>query len=132
MADTVDVKSPFSGTKKYVLRLTNESDGTGESAITKLDISTLTGPNGAAPTSITLLEYNYNVSGFNYVVLEWDHTTNDEMLVAAAGSGYADFSGFGGNADPGSSGGTGDLILTTDGAADGDAYDITLVFKLKA
>lgn len=130
MADTVDVTSVFSGSHRHVLHLTNESDGTGESAVTKLDISTLTGPTGAAPSSVTLLEARWSVQGFSYVVLEWDATTNDEMLVCS-GNDYASFEAAGGKADPGSTGSTGDVVLTTDGGADGSSYDITLVFRLE-
>lgn len=129
MADTVNVQTVFTG-RKHVLHLTNESDGTGESAVTKLDISGLTAPSGGAPTSVTLLEARWAVNSFNYVVLEWDHTTNDEMLVCS-GNDYASFEGMGGLHDPGSTGGTGDVVLTTDGGADGASYDITLVFKLE-
>ncbi len=130
MADTVDVAAVFAGTSKHVLRLTNESDGTGEAAVTKLDISTLTNSNGDTATAVTLLEARWAVQGFGYVVIEWDHTTNDEMLVCS-GNDYASFVGMGGLHDPASTGGTGDVVLTTDGGADGSSYDITLVFKIE-
>lgn len=131
MVDTVNVQTLFTGTNKHAVHLTSESDGTGEAAVVKLDISGLTGPDGAAPSSVTLLEARWTVSGFNYVVLEWDHTTNDEMLVCS-NSDYASFDLAGGLPDPGSSGGTGDVVLTTDGGIDGASYDITLLFRLEA
>ena len=132
MADTVNIQTVFAGTRKHVIHLTNESDGTGESGVTKLDISGLIGPDGTAPTSVSLIEASWDVQSTNggYVVLEWDHTTDDEMLVLG-GSGAVSFEKLGGLHDPKSTGGTGDVLLTTDSFVDGDSYDITLVFKLK-
>ncbi len=129
MADTVDVKKVYEGLRNVVYRLTNESDGTVEAAVTKIDKSTLTGPNGAEPSGLSLLEANWNVPD-GYVVLEWDHTTNDEMLVCS-GNNSVSFEGYGGHHDPDSTGGTGDIVLTTDGFVDGSSYDITLAFKKK-
>jgi len=131
MADTVDSNVVHSGSRRYAIHLTNESDGTGESAVTKIDISTLTGPDGSAPSYTVVEEINYNVAGFNYVVLEWDATTNDEISVMGTGSNYLDFRGLGGLVDPQSTGTTGDIVLTTDGGGDGSSYDITIVLRLK-
>lgn len=126
MADTVNVQKLADGHRNVVYHLTNESDGTGESEVTKIDISALNAP---VPTSLSLMEANWSVSS-GYVVLEWDHTTNDEMLVCN-GSNAISFAEVGGLPDPKASGGTGDIVLTTDGFADGDSYDLTLVFKKK-
>ena len=130
MADTVDSKVVFAGTKKYVMKFTNVSDGTGESAVVKVDISTLIGPNGVAPTAVKVLEILWSIQGFTSVRLLWDHTTDDEIAVLT-GTGYADFTGVGGLMDPRTSGGTGDIILTTANTTSGNTYDITLVIQLK-
>ena len=130
MADTVTTNVVFNGTRHYVLHITNESDGTGEAAVVKVDLSTLTGPDGTAPTRSSIIDIDYDVSGFNYVTLAWDHTTNDVAMVLK-GSGFVDFSEAGGLVDPASNGGTGDLILTTDGSLDGASYDIRIKLRLK-
>lgn len=131
MADTVDVATVFSGAYRQVVHLTNESDGTGESAVTKINISDKTNGNGTTATYSTIDYIEYAVHGFNYVVLEWDHTTNDEIAVLR-GSGVIDWRDVGGYTDPKSSGGTGDVLLTTDGGADGSSYDITIHYRPKA
>lgn len=131
MADVVDSKVLFNGTRKYSVRLTNVSDGTGESAVIKVDISTLIGPNGAAPTSAKVREVLWSIQGFTSVRLFWDHTTDDEIVVLSAGNGYANYEGVGGMNDPKTTGGTGDILLTTAGAVSGATYDITLVLELK-
>lgn len=130
MADTVDTITLFSGKRHIVKRYTNVSDATGESAVTKLDISTLTGPDGTAPTAVGIVEMVWNIQGFTSVRLFWDHTADDEIAVLS-GNGYRDYSDTGILMDPRSSGGTGDVLLTTAGAASGATYDITIKFRLK-
>ena len=132
MADVVDTKVLFNGTRKYSVRLTNVSDGTGEAAVIKVDISTLTGPLGIAPTAVKVKEILWSIQGFTSVRLFWDHTTDDEISVLAAGNGYANYEGVGGVMDPRTTGGTGDILLTTAGTTIGSTYDITLVLELKA
>ena len=129
MADTVNVQTVYAG-RRVIVHLTNESDGTGESAVTKVDISTLTLSTGETPTYSTIDLIEYSVGGFNYVVLEWAHTANDEIAVLQ-GQGVIDWYAMGGKTDPQSAGGTGDIVLTTDGALDGDSYDITIHLRPK-
>jgi len=131
MVDTVDTKVLSATTRKYTLKLTNISDGTGETTVTKLDISTLVGPDGTAPTSTVVESIEGMVQGFSSVHLFWDHTTNDEIAVLGTGYTYFDWRDIGGNADPKSSGGTGDILLTTVGASATATYDITITLRLK-
>lgn len=132
MADVVDTRVMFKGTRLYSVRLTNVSDGTGESAVIKVDISTLIGPDGiSAPTYVKVREIEWSIQGFTSIRLFWDHTTDDEISVLAPGNGYASYDGVGGLVDPKTTGGTGDILLTTAGAASGATYDITLVLELK-
>jgi len=131
MADTVDTLVVHKGKKIYVVRLTNISDGTGESGVAKVDISTLTGQNGSAPTYTKIREISWSIQGFTSVRLYWDHTTDDEIAVLGTGNGYMDFTAVGGLVDPRSTGGTGDILLTTAGTTSGNTYTITLVVELK-
>jgi hypothetical protein len=131
MADTVDNKVVFKGTRKYAVRLTNISDGTGESAVVKVDVSTLVGPDGSAPTYTVIEEIQYAIQGFTSVRLLWDATTDDEIAVLPSGSGYLNYREIGGLNDPKSSGTVGDVLLTTAGAVSGATYDITIVLRLK-
>jgi len=132
MADSVNTNTLFSGTRRKIYQFTNVSDGTGESAVVKVDISTLTGPNKSAPPSKLVVEaIDYNIQGFTSVTLYFDATTDDEIAVLPAGSGVVDFTYGGGLVDPQSSGATGDIVLTTTGAAANASYDITLYVRLK-
>lgn len=130
MADTVDTLVLRNSKTAYCLRLTNISDGTGETLVNKLDISTLTGPDGTPPTSVTLLEAAWSIQGFTSVRLFWDHTTDDEMIVMT-GNGYRNYTAVGGAHDPRSAGGTGDVLLTTANTTAGNTYDIVLLFRLE-
>jgi hypothetical protein len=133
MADTVDSKVIFNGSKLYAIRLTNVSDSTGESAVVKVDVSALSaGPDRVnAPTKVKVREILYNIQGFSSVRLLWDATTDDEIAVLPAGNGYLDYTSVGGLVDPRSTGAVGDILLTTAGAAAGATYDITLILEKK-
>ncbi len=131
MPDTVNIQVVYNGIRWQIIHLTNESDGTGESDVTKFNVSDFTDGSGLTATRSTIDLIEYSVVGFNYVVLRWDHTTDDEIAVLS-GQGTIDWYAFGGKTDPGTSGGTGDILLTTDGGADGSMYDITLHIRPKA
>lgn len=130
MADTVSSIKAFENNRgEYVYRFTNRSDGTGESAVAKIDVSALTNSAGSAGTKAVIDRIEYSVNGFDYVLLYWDHAS-DITIGVLSGDGVMDFSWFGGFNDPGS-GGTGDVTLTTTGGASGSSYDLTIYFQIK-
>jgi len=129
MADAVDSNVIFSGERKYIARYTNLSDGTGESAVVKVDKSTLVGPDGTEPGRLVVEQIQFVTNGMS-VRLDWDHDTDDEIAFLN-GAGYFDYREGGGLIDPASTGGTGDIIFTTAGHSSGDTYDITLHLRLK-
>lgn len=130
MADAVTTNVLFSGTKRYNVVLTNVSDGTGETNVVKIDKSTLTGPEGAEPGSIAIEYIEWDIQGFDYVKLAWDHTADDTALVLYGG-GLMDMTDRSKLIDPASAGGTGDLLLTTSGLGATFSYTIHLRCILK-
>ncbi len=130
MADKVNTNVILNGQRRYTVQILNVSDGTGEAAVVKIDKSALTGTLGAAPNDLALEEVQWNIQGFTRVDLFWDHTTDDEML-SLNGNGYKDFRDSGILVDPQTTGGTGDVVLTTVGASSGDSYDILMTYKLR-
>lgn len=130
MADAVTTEYVFNGGRRKVLHLTNISDATGESAVVKADISALTF-NGGVPTYTTVDMIDYNIQGMSSVRLYWDHTTDDEIAILPAGVGTIHFEATGGKTDPRTSGGTGDIVLTTNGQVSGGTYDISIYMRPK-
>lgn len=133
MADTVTNRTISDTPDEIVVHLTNVSDGSGESAVVKIDKSTLT-DNSATPVepdSLDILTVRWSIQGFTSVRIIWDHST-DQVGLVLSGSGYDDFRGdfpnraIKGLADPRGSGDTGDILLTTNGGVSGSTYDITL------
>jgi len=132
MADTVTSEYIYDGERRKIIHLTNSSDGTGESAVAKVDLSAITFDHGVTPTGSAVDGIEYNIQGFTSVSLDWDHTANDEIAILPTGSGFIDWNALGGKADPRSAGGTGDILLTTAGAVSGATYDITIYLRPKA
>lgn len=131
MADTVDTDTLITGGRRHIVHLTNISDGTGESAVVKVDISALS-VFGRTPTYSAVEQIEFSIQGFSSVRLHWDHTTDDLIAVLPSGNGCIQFWETGGKTDPRSTGGTGDVLLTTNGGASGSTYDIKITMRLKA
>lgn len=131
MADTVTTTQVYSGPRRKVTQITNRSDGTGETNVVKIDISAFTNSNGRTADHMAIDYIEYAVWGFNFVTLAFDHTT-DDVLAVLSGNGYLDYAYMGGFIDPQSSGGTGDLVLSTDGAVTDAGYNIVLHWRPKA
>ena len=129
MADTVSSTTILDGDKDFIVQLTNVSDSTGESAVTKVDVSGLTArkSDGAACTGVKLFRVYYSILGFTKIGLLWDASTDTLcMELNPSADGVLDFSPFGGLQNTAGSGKTGDINLTTTGASNGDSYMIVL------
>lgn len=126
MADAVTTIVTNNGAKNYQARFTNISDGTGESAVIKIDKSTLVNEMGLEPAKLNIARVQWSIQGFSSVRILWDHTTDDTAEVLASGNGFKDYQDTNILVDPGSAGGTGDILFTTAGAVSGATYDITL------
>jgi len=55
MADAVTSQVVFDGTRTAVMKFTNISDGTGETAVLKVDVSALSGFQGASCTGVNIV-----------------------------------------------------------------------------
>jgi hypothetical protein len=130
MADAVTSQTIQDGEKTAILKFTNVSDGTGESAVKKVDVSALTKNSaGQTCTSVSVARIYWATVGMS-VKLEFDASTNVLLLGLPAdstGDEYYDlFSGIPNNAG---SGVTGDIDFTTTGHSSGDSYSIILVLN---
>ena len=130
MADTVTSQTIQDGDKIAVMKFTNASDGTGESAVKKVDVSALSSNSlGQSCTSVSIARIYWACVGMR-VNIEFDASTNVLAIPLPAdstGDEYYDlFPGIPNNAG---SGKTGDIDFTTVGHSDGDAYSIILVLN---
>jgi hypothetical protein len=127
MADAVTNTTVVENKSTLEIILTNISDGTGESAVTKVDVSALT-PSCA---EVALVECEYATYGMA-VRLLWDATADAvALLIPQDQHGCFDFRGSarGVLRNSAGSGKTGDVQLTTVGHTSGDTYWIRLRFR---
>ena len=133
MADAGSNDVIMSGNNIYKIRLFGVSDGTGETDVVKLNLSTLIGPDGVnAPTKIKIENIQYDIQGHTTVVLEWDGTADTPIAVLSGGQGFKDYTlgNIGGGLHSDNSDGTGNILLTSTATA-GGSYDIFISLRLK-
>jgi hypothetical protein len=127
MADAVTSQILVDGDRNFVLKLTNLSDGTGESAVAKTVIANL----HPAPTLLRLEKIQGNIYGME-VELLWKATTNVNIMNLGPGLNIDQcFEDVGGIQNTKASGYTGDMLLTTSGQSNGSFYELFLHFKKK-
>ena len=130
MADAVTTQTiaDTSGVK-YVVKLTNVSDGTGETLINKVDASELTFMTEDANRKIARVWYSINTANSKSAVeLIWDGATNATALLLG-GNGYMDLRTAGNEVTNNATTPTGDVLLSTKNFAIGDNYTIIAEFR---
>ena len=130
MADTVTTQT-IADTQgvKYVAKLTNFSDGTGESLVKKIDASELTFMTEDGNRKIAKIWYSVNVSDTKSAVeLVWDGETNSTAAILS-GNGYWDLRTAGNEITNNATTPTGDVLLSTKNIALGDNYTIIVEFR---
>lgn len=127
MADAVASQILFDGDRLAILKFTNISDGTGESAVLKVDVSTLaTSSSGRVCTGVLINKIDALTDGMGVDIL-WDATTDVLAVHIPQNVMYSqDFEGFGGLSNNAGAGKTGDVLFTTTAHASGDRYTIIL------
>jgi len=118
------------GNRRVVVKLSGESDGTGESDVVKIDLSDLKTLNGNVPTRTAIEKIEYSVWGM-ICKLEWDRAPHKVIYIMNDSEGVISWERIGGFVDPGGDDRTGDILLTTTSGAAGDTYEITLTIRLK-
>jgi len=130
MADTVTTQtiSDTSGVK-YVTKLTNISDGTGETNVTKVDASATTFMTEDGNRKISKIYFSINTSNNKSAVeLIWAGATN-ATAVLLSGNGVWDLRTAGNEIANNATVPTGDILLSTKSFANGDNYTILVEFR---
>ena len=131
MADAVATTVIGDGSRFYTAMFTNTSDGTGESAVTKIDVSALSPDpmTNKACTSVSIQYIWYVTVGMSVKML-FDADT--DVLAWQLNSDWGDsidFTSFSGIPNNAGTGKTGDILFTTVGAGSGDTYNIVMQVK---
>ena len=127
MADAVTSQTLIDGVKTAVLKFTNISDGSGESAVAKVDVSALSANDvGKSCTGASIEKIWWQCNGIK-VQLLFDASSNVIAIELGENqSGYHDYTSFGGIINNAGSGKTGDILFTTVGHSSADSYTIIL------
>jgi hypothetical protein len=132
MADVVTSQVIEEGPRWLVMQFTNFSDGTGETAVVKVNAASSHGIVVAGQTFYPGL--NLKIRGVSYAVtgmtlgLLWAATTPANIMLLS-GTDHQMFDRFGGISNPGVAalpGATGNILFTTHGQAAGSSYSVTL------
>jgi hypothetical protein len=128
MADAVTATTVEDGPKKAIIYCTNTSDGTGEAAVVKVDVSALASlQDGTACTGVRIQKVAFSTVGMS-VKLLWDASVDVIAVdLPADYSDTLDYSDISGLPNVAAAGGnTGDINLTTLGHSSGDTYSVVL------
>ena len=128
MADAVTSQTIQDGDRIAVLKFTNISDGSGEAAVKKVDVSALSAESGTgrACTKVAIEQMWYDCSGMTVDIL-WDAST-DVICWTLSGYGFYDWRQAGPLVNNASSP-TGDVMFTTTGHDSGDRYTVMVAVR---
>ena len=130
MADIVTTQTiaDTSGVK-FVVKMTNISDGTGEQLVNKVDASETTFMTEDGARKIARIWYSINTANNKSAVeLVWAGVTNS-TAVLLSGNGYWDLRTAGDEINNNATTPTGDVLLSTKNFANGDNYTIIVEFR---
>jgi hypothetical protein len=127
MADSVTSQTLLDGERLAIMKFTNISDGTGETAVTKVNVSTLTASNsGKTCTGVTVIKIMSVCHGME-VRMYWDASTDVPFFLSTVNTNYEnDFSNFGGITNNAGTGKNGNIVFSTSDASSGDTYTVVL------
>lgn len=127
MADAVTSQTLLDGERLAIMKFTNISDGTGESAVTKVTASSLSASaSGKACTGVTVNKITSVCHGME-VRMYWDATTDVPFFLSTINTNYEnDFSKIGGITNNAGTGKNGNIVFSTADASSGDTYTVVL------
>ena len=136
MADTVTGPTPlFESDKKVVLKIVNQSDGTGATTVFG-DVSAMVArDDGTSVSHLALMRIWFSCQGGDggdsYARLDEEDSDGDIPIIGLTGTGHWDFRDFGGiPADKTSNSNESDVNFVVPGAADsGNMYTVVAEFQ---
>jgi hypothetical protein len=132
MADAVTSQTLIDGPQTAVMKFTNVSDGSGEDAVKKVDVSALSNSaGGLACTGVVIEKMWWQCIGMKVKVLFDADTDAFCIELGENQSGHHDYTSFGGLTNNAGTGVTGDILFTTVGHTSADTYTIILYMRKK-
>tara|TARA_Y100001938_G_scaffold132741_1_gene191334 strand:- start:547 stop:939 length:393 start_codon:yes stop_codon:yes gene_type:complete len=130
MADTVSVLEIADTTGvKYVAKLTNISDGTGESLVEKITAADETFMTADGNRKIARINWSINTLNRNGAVeILWEGATNATACILS-GQGVWDLRTSSNEITNNATTPTGDVLLSTKNFSNGDSYTIVIEFR---
>jgi Ethanolamine utilization protein EutJ (predicted chaperonin) len=127
MADAVTSQTLLDGERLAIMKFTNISDGTGETAVTKVNVANLApSASGKACTGVVVNKITSVCHGMEVRML-WDATTDVPFFLAAVNTNFMnDFSTIGGITNNSGVGKNGNILFSTSDATTGDTYTVVL------
>lgn len=127
MADAVTSQTLIDGERLAIMKFTNISDGTGETAVTKVNVSTLAkSGSGQACTGVIVNKITSVCHGME-VRMYWDATTDVPFFMSTINTNYEnDFSSIGGITNNSGTGKNGNIVFSTSDMTLGDTYTVVL------
>jgi len=127
MADLVASQKLLDGERLFIGKYTNISDGTGETAVVKIDVTTLAvNAYGRACNGVKINKIWASTHGMEVRIL-WDASTDLFTWVIPQNVTYLmDFSSFGGLQNNAGTGVNGNVAFTTSDMTSGDMYTVVL------
>jgi hypothetical protein len=127
MADVVTVQTLRDDRNNYVVKMTNISDGTGETNIKKVDITSLVGYQAGARLSLRRVDWSLDAGT---VELKWEgaNTASHKTIVTCSGANELDI--LDAAAIPNNAtGATGSVLLSTRGFTSSSHYTLIAQFR---
>ena len=132
MAAAVTSQTLIDGPQTAVMKFTNVSDGSGEDAVKKVDVSALSSSaDGDTCTGVVIEKMWWQCIGMKVKVLFDADTDVFCIELGENQSGHHDYTSFGGLTNNAGTGVTGDVLFTTVGHTSADTYTIILYMRKK-
>ena len=127
MADAVTSQTLIDGERTLIMKFTNISDGTGEAAVTKVDVATLAANAfGKACDRVTVTKIFVATYGME-VRMYFDASTDAPFFLSSQDATQTlDMSAFGGITNNAGTGVNGNIVFSTADASAGDSYWVIL------
>jgi hypothetical protein len=127
MADAVTSQTLIDGERVAIMKFTNISDGTGETAVTKVNVANLASSgSGKACTGVIVNKITSVCHGME-VRMYWDASTDVPFFMSTINTNYEnDFSSIGGITNNSGTGKNGNIVFSTADMSAGDTYTVVL------